>query len=91
MTPPSLHVVTPGSASRPVPEPPADVAAFEDNVLTVDEAARFLRIGRNQLYVAIGAGKVPHRRIGRTIRLSRDALVRWLNGSCGVALTKGHR
>jgi len=59
--------------------------AGSSEVLTVDEAAEFLRIGRNQLYDAIGRGDVPHRRIGKVIRLSRSALVRWLGGSCGVA------
>lgn len=55
------------------------------DVLTVAEAARFLRIGRNQLYHAIGRDEIPHRRIGRVIRLSRSALVRWLERSCEVA------
>jgi len=57
------------------------------DVLTVEEGAEFLRIGRNQLYDAIGRGEVPHRRIGKSIRLSRAALVRWLGGSCGVSET----
>jgi excisionase family DNA binding protein len=60
-------------------------------VLTVDEAAEFLRMGRNSLYGAIGRGEVPHQRIGKTIRLSRAALMRWLAGSCEVAAAKGHR
>jgi excisionase family DNA binding protein len=50
----------------------------ENDVLTVDEAAAFLRIGRNQLYEAIARGEIPHARIGRTIRLSRQALQRSL-------------
>lgn len=49
------------------------------DVLTVDEAARFLRIGRNALYDAIGRGEVPHRRFQRSIRLSRAALLEWLS------------
>jgi excisionase family DNA binding protein len=52
-----------------------------DDVLTVDEGADFLRIGRNQLYDAIGRGEVPHRKIGRTIRLSRAVLLQWLAGA----------
>ncbi len=48
-------------------------------VLTVAEAARLLRVGRNTLYEAIGRGEVPHRRVGRKILLSRTALVRWLD------------
>ncbi len=47
--------------------------------MTVPEAAKLLRIGRNALYDAIGRGEVPHRRIGKQIRLSRAALMRWLS------------
>jgi excisionase family DNA binding protein len=48
------------------------------DVLTVEQAAELLRVGRNQMYEAIGRGEVPHVRIGRTIRLSRRALEEWL-------------
>lgn len=56
---------------------PLDASQGTD-VMTVDEAAVFLRVGRNAVYDAIGRGEVPHRRIGKTIRLSRAVLVRWL-------------
>jgi excisionase family DNA binding protein len=56
-----------------VPEHEAD-----NDTLTVDEAAEVLRVGRTQLYDAIGRGEVPHRRVGRSIRLSRSALAAWL-------------
>src|SRR5262245_34394024 len=59
--------------------------APDSEVLTVDEGARFLKIGRNALYDVIGRGEVPHQRIGKTIRISRSQLVRWLAGSCEVA------
>jgi excisionase family DNA binding protein len=49
-------------------------------VLTVPEAAKLLRVGRNSLYEAIRRGEVPHRRIGRKILLSRSALMGWLQG-----------
>ncbi len=49
-----------------------------EDVLTVEEAATLLKLGRNALYEAIGRGEVPHRRIGKQIRLSRQGLVRWL-------------
>jgi excisionase family DNA binding protein len=62
---------------------------IESDVLTVDEGAAFLRIGRNALYDAIARGEIPHGRIGKSIRLSRAALVRWLDRSCGAASTKG--
>lgn len=51
------------------------------DVMTVEEAARLLRLGRNLLYDMVGRGEVPHRRCGRQIRLSRAALLRWLEGA----------
>lgn len=58
-----------------------DSGAAPDDVLTVEQAAKFLRLGRNAVYDAIGRGEIPHRRIGRSIRLSRVALLRWLEGT----------
>jgi len=55
-----------------------DEVTSEGDVLTVSEAAEFLKIGRTQLYDAIARGEIPHRRIGRSIRLSRMALAAWL-------------
>ena len=43
-------------------------------LLTVDEAAEVLRIGRNGAYAAVANGGIPSVRIGRTIRIPRDAL-----------------
>lgn len=43
-------------------------------VMTVDEAAAYLRIPRSTLYDAIRAGQVPFLRIGRRYRISRVAL-----------------
>ncbi len=58
------------------------IAPDDQDVLTVGEAAKLLRIGRNALYDAIGRGEIPHLRIGKHIRLSRRALVQLLT-SCG--------
>ncbi len=66
----------PDLVDRSVAEP--ETPATKLDVLTVDEAAELLRIGRNQLYELIGRCEIPHRRIGRTIRLSRAAVTRWL-------------
>ena len=50
-------------------------------VLSVDEAAAFLRVNPKTLREAIARGEVPGvRRIGRVIRLSRAALLEWLRG-----------
>jgi excisionase family DNA binding protein len=49
-------------------------------VLTVREAAAILRVGRNQLYQAVGRGEVGAVRIGRSIRISKQALLDLLAG-----------
>lgn len=48
------------------------------DVLTVPEAAALLRVSTDTLYAAVGRGEVPHRRVGRRILFSRQALNRWL-------------
>lgn len=53
----------------------------EPEVLTAKEAAEFLRMGINQLYEAANRREIPCRRIGRSLKFSRTALVRWLGES----------
>lgn len=49
-------------------------------VLTLEEAATFLRIEESVLLDAVEQGEVPARRIGGAWRLSREALLGWLAG-----------
>jgi len=60
----------------------------DDDVMSVQQAAAFLRVGVNQLYDAIGRGEVPHVRIGKTIRLSREALHLMMRGRTSGNRTK---
>lgn len=57
---------------------PAASSTDDSDVMNVEDAARFLGVGRNSLYDAIGRNEVPHRKIGKLIRLSRAALLDWL-------------
>jgi excisionase family DNA binding protein len=75
-----LHVHPPTS-----PQPPIDLAGSSTTalrtlpeVLTAREAAAILRIGRNQLYQAVARGELPAVRIGRTIRMPKQALLELL-------------
>jgi excisionase family DNA binding protein len=55
-------------------------------VLTVDEAAAILRVNRKTVYDSINRGEVPGvLRLGKTIRLSRAALLSWVRGSAEPA------
>jgi excisionase family DNA binding protein len=48
-------------------------------VMTVDELAALLRVNRKSVYEAIARGEIPGvRRIGRTFRASREAVLAWL-------------
>lgn len=53
-------------------------SANNDAVLDVEQVANLLRIGRNSVYEAVGRNEMPHRRIGKQIRFSRAAILRWL-------------
>ncbi len=54
--------------------------AHDSHVLTVPEAATFLRVGRTAAYEAIRSGEIPSVRIGRSIRVPRLALERLMAG-----------
>lgn len=58
-----------------------------ETILTVDEAARFLRINPKTLYEAIHQGAFPARKIGRRVIIFRDSLLNWLTHTeeCGLA------
>ncbi len=47
-------------------------------VLTVEETARFLRIGRSAAYELVRTNSIPHVRLGKLIRIPRGALLAWL-------------
>ncbi len=69
------------------PDELARYASSLPPVLTVDEVARLLRVNRKTLYESVRLGHVPGVvRMGRTIRIGRDALLEWLRGNGSPAL-----
>jgi excisionase family DNA binding protein len=61
---PTAPLVLAGSSMRTLPV-----------VLTAREAAAILRVGRNQLYQAVSRGELGSVRIGRSIRIPKQALL----------------
>lgn len=51
--------------------------------LTVDETARLIRKGKNQVYELVRTGEIEAIRFGKTIRILRKPLMRRLNGEGG--------
>jgi len=50
-----------------------------NDVVTVCELAKMLKIGRNTAYELVRAGVIPSFRIGRQIRVSKQAVVEYLS------------
>jgi excisionase family DNA binding protein len=72
------------------PQPPAPAEA--PALLRVEEVAALLRINRKSAYAAVEAGTIPGVvRIGRTIRVSRDAVLEWTRGQGGVSRSRRNR
>lgn len=57
--------------------------------LKVPEVAEFLQIGRSRAYELVADGEIPSVKIGRSVRVSRRDLERWLEhqrrGEVGTA------
>ena len=53
----------------------------DDEVLNAREAAKVLNISVWSVYAAANRHELPHRRIGRRLLFSRQALMRWVQGA----------
>ena len=61
-------------------------------LLRVEEVAALLRINRKSAYAAVEAGAIPGVvRVGRSIRISRDAVLDWLRGQGGASRSRRTR
>ena len=49
------------------------------DVLDVPHVASLLGLGRNTVYDLVAKNAIPHRRLGKQIRFSRVAVMRWLD------------
>lgn len=56
---------------------------FDDEILTLKEAAQLLKLSKRTLYYLVENGKIPYLKAGRLLRFSRAALLAWLQS--GVA------
>ena len=49
-----------------------------DQLLWAHEVANVLGVGRNRAYMLMSSGEIPSIRIGRSIRVRREALDEWI-------------
>jgi len=52
------------------------------DILTVEEAAKYMRISRNSAFEAVRKGELPAVRIGRRLLVSKQALLRLFDTAC---------
>ena len=71
-----LGAFTESAHAADVKKTPAPVTA----VMTIDEAAAFLRVPATELERLATRGEVPARRVVGEWRFNRDALLAWVNG-----------
>jgi excisionase family DNA binding protein len=70
-----------------MPQDTREPGASAPEFLTVEEAAALLRVNRKTLYESIRLGQVPGvLHLGRSIRIRRVVLLRWMPGHSGPAL-----
>jgi excisionase family DNA binding protein len=51
----------------------------EPALLTIEEAARYLRLSRAKVYSMAARGELPAVKMGRSVRVRRDRLDAWLD------------
>ncbi len=47
-------------------------------LLTVRDVQEATKLGRTKVYELLRSGELPHLKIGRSVRIRRDALTQWL-------------
>ncbi|QIN77498.1 helix-turn-helix domain-containing protein [Rubrobacter marinus] len=61
----------------------------EHEYLKVPEVAKVLRIARSRAYELVAEGEIPAVKIGRSVRVSRKDLDRWLEGQSYTNVVQG--
>jgi excisionase family DNA binding protein len=56
-----------------------DTGSLTEPLLNADEAAQLLHVPRSTLYELVRSRHLPHVRVGRSLRFTRDHLARWIN------------
>ncbi len=61
----------------------------EQNITTIDDLTRYLKVSKSTRFKLVRAGKVPGQKVGKHWRFRKEIIDRWLddreNASQGVA------
>ena len=62
------------------------MADAEDEILTLDEVAVYLKAGKRTIYRLASSGKIPAFKLGGTWRFRRAELDQWIASRIGKAM-----
>ena len=63
---------------RDPPDPPSSGPTGGRELLTAEEVAYLLGMGVDWVYAQTRKGRIPHIRLGRSVRYRRQAILDWL-------------
>ncbi|HJZ04909.1 MAG TPA: helix-turn-helix domain-containing protein [Patescibacteria group bacterium] len=49
-----------------------------DEIMTIPEVARYLKISKSKIYYMVQKKQIPHIRLGRNVRIKGSELLNWL-------------
>lgn len=52
-----------------------------EEIMTIPEVARYLKLSKSKIYNLVQAGKIPYLKIGRNVRIRESDLKQWINSS----------
>jgi excisionase family DNA binding protein len=50
----------------------------EDDLMTIDEVAEFLKLGKPTIYNLVSASKIPNSKVGKRLYFSRKKILKWI-------------
>ncbi len=49
-----------------------------DEIMTIPEVARYLKISKSKIYYLVQKRQIPHIRLGRNVRIKETELLEWI-------------
>ena len=57
------------------------VEQSQDQILTIPEVARYLKLSRSKVYLLVTQKKIPYIRIGKNVRIRQSDLETWIEAN----------
>ena len=53
---------------------------LNNDILTIEEAAEYLKLGKRSIYKLAKSGEIPHKKVLNKYRFVREDLIKWVSG-----------